>query len=61
VERIPINLEGCIFPTNLIVLKNQEIDVILAMNWLHQHRAIIDTLQRTMQLDSPDGNSKLLI
>jgi hypothetical protein len=61
VERIPISLEGYIFPTNLIVLKNQDIDVILGMNWLRQHRVVIDTLQRTVQLDSPDGNSKLLI
>jgi hypothetical protein len=61
VEKVPISLEGCIFPTNLIVFKNQDIDVILGMNWLCQHRAVIDMLQRTVQLDSPDGNSKFLI
>jgi hypothetical protein len=61
VERIPISLEGYIFPTNLIFFKNQDIDVILGMNWLRQHRVVIDTLQRTVQLDSLDGNSKLLI
>jgi hypothetical protein len=32
VERIPIDLVGNIFSTDLIVLKNQDIDVILGMN-----------------------------
>jgi hypothetical protein len=45
----------------LLVLQKQDIDVILGMNWLHQHGAIIDTLQQTVQLDSPNGSSKLLI
>ena len=31
------------------------------MNWLCQRGAIIDTLQRTIQLKSPDSSSKLLI
>jgi hypothetical protein len=48
VEKVPINLEGHIFPTNFLVLQKQDIDVILGMNWLHQHGAIIDTLQRTV-------------
>jgi hypothetical protein len=61
VEKVPINLEGHIFPTNLLVLQKQDIDVILSMNWLRQHGAIIDTLQRTVQLDSPNDSSKLLI
>ena len=31
---IPVDLVGHTFPTNLIVLKGQDIDVILGMNWL---------------------------
>jgi hypothetical protein len=49
VENGPINLEGHIFPTNLLVLQKQDIDAILGMNWLRQHGAIIDTLQQTVQ------------
>jgi hypothetical protein len=30
------------FPTNMIVLKGQDIDVILGMNWLAQHKAILN-------------------
>ena len=61
VYQIPIDLVRHTFPTNLIVLKGQDIDVILGMNWLCQCRAIIDTLYRTIQLNSLDNNSKLLI
>jgi hypothetical protein len=42
------------FPTNMLVLLGQDIDVILGMNWLSQHGAVIDALQRTIQLDSPN-------
>ena len=61
VYQIPIELVGHTFPTNLIVLKGQDIDVILGMNWLYQWGAIIDTLHRVIQLNSPDNRSKLLI
>ena len=47
--------------TNLLVLKDQDIYVILGMNWLCQHGAIIDTLSRAIQLNSSDNSSKLLI
>ena len=56
-----IDLVGHTFPTNLLVLKNQDIDVILGMNWMCQRGAIIDTLCWTIQLDSPYDESKLLI
>jgi hypothetical protein len=61
VYQIPIDLVGHTFPTNLIVLKGQDIDVILGMNWLYQHGAVIDALHRTIQLNSPDNSSKVLI
>jgi hypothetical protein len=38
------------FPTNMIVLKGQDIDVILGMNWLAQHKAILNTDMRTILL-----------
>ena len=43
-------LVGREFPTNMIVLKGQDIDVILGMNWLAQHKAIINTDLRTIKL-----------
>jgi hypothetical protein len=38
------------FPTNMIVIKGQDIDVILGMNWLAQLKAIINTYLRTIRL-----------
>ena len=46
---IPVTLAGWEFPTNMIVLKGQDIDVILGMNWLAQHKAIINTDLRTIK------------
>jgi hypothetical protein len=43
-------LAGREFPTNRIVIKGQDIDVILGMNWLVQNKAIINADQRTIQL-----------
>jgi hypothetical protein len=48
--RIPVMLDGREFPTNMIVLKGQDIDVILGMNWLAQHKAIINSDLRTIKL-----------
>jgi hypothetical protein len=50
VFHIPVMLAGREFPTNMIVLKGQDIDVILGMNWLAQHKAIINTDLRTIKL-----------
>jgi hypothetical protein len=47
---IPVTLAGREFPTNMIVIKGQDIDVILGMNWLAQHKAILNTDQRTIKL-----------
>jgi hypothetical protein len=47
---VPITLAERDFPTNMIVLKGQDIDVILGMNWLVQHKAILNTYLRTIRL-----------
>jgi hypothetical protein len=50
VFQVPVTLTGREFPTNMIVIKGQDIDVILGMNWLAQNKAIINTNQRTIKL-----------
>jgi hypothetical protein len=47
---VPVTLAERYFPTNMIVLKGQDIDVILGMNWLAQHKAILNTDLRTIRL-----------
>jgi hypothetical protein len=46
--QVPVTLAGRDFPTNMIVLKGQDIDLILGMNWLAQHKATLNTDQRTI-------------
>jgi hypothetical protein len=48
VFHVPITLAGHEFPTNMIVIKGQDVDVILGMNWLAQNKAIINADQRTI-------------
>jgi hypothetical protein len=47
---VPVTLAKRDFPTNMIVLKGEDIDVILGMNWLAQHKAILNTDLRTIKL-----------
>jgi hypothetical protein len=56
-----VNLVGNDFPTNMIVIKGQDVDVILGMNWLAQNKAIINVNQRTIQLSHGQEEVKLSI
>jgi hypothetical protein len=53
VQKIPLELSGRIFSTNLIILNGQGIDVILGMSWMKLHRAVLDIAGRLVHLDSP--------
>jgi hypothetical protein len=48
--QVPVTLAGRDFPINMIVLKGQDIDVILIMNWLARHKATLNTDQRIIRL-----------
>jgi hypothetical protein len=56
---VPVTLAERDFPTNMIVLKGQDIDVILGMNWLAQHKAILNTDLRTIRLSY--GHEEVLL
>jgi hypothetical protein len=53
VQKVPLNLAGRIFKTDLIVLSGQGIYVILGMSWMKWHKAILDISVRLVQLNSP--------
>jgi hypothetical protein len=59
VFHVPVTLAEREFPTNMIVLKGQDIDVILGMNWLAQHKAILNTDLRTIKLSH--GHEEVLL
>jgi hypothetical protein len=56
---VPVTLAKRDFTTNMIVLKGQDINVILGMNWLPQHKAILNTDLRTIKF-SHDHEEVLL-
>jgi hypothetical protein len=58
---VPVTLAERDFPTNMVVLKGQDIDVILGMNWLAQHKAILNTDLRTIKLSHGHGEVLLSI
>jgi hypothetical protein len=61
VFHVPVSLVGHEFPTNMIVIKGQNVDVILGMDWLAQNKAIINADQRTIQLSHGQEEVKLSI
>jgi hypothetical protein len=52
-QKVPLELSGRIFGTNLIILSGQGIDVMVGMTWMKLHRAVLDIAGRLVHLDSP--------
>jgi len=52
VQGVSLDLGGKVFQTDLIILPNQGIDVILGMNWMEEHRVILDTSSRIIRINS---------
>ncbi|VFR03539.1 unnamed protein product [Cuscuta campestris] len=44
------------FPADLIELPHKEFDIILGMDWLTEHRAVVDCSCRTVRLRAEDGS-----
>jgi hypothetical protein len=51
-QKIPLELSGRVFSTNLIIVTGHEIYVILGMNWMKMHKAILDISMRLVHLNS---------
>ena len=43
------------FPTHLVILPSQGLDVILGMNWLTTYGGVIDCVNRSITLTTPEG------
>jgi hypothetical protein len=52
-QRVPLELFGMVFSTNLIILSGQGIDVILGMSWMKMHEVVLDIAGRLVHLNSP--------
>jgi hypothetical protein len=60
VHKIPLELAGRIFPTNLLILEGQGIDIILGMRWMKMHKTLLDISARLVHLESPMNNKVTL-
>ena len=59
-RQVPLQLQGKIYPTYFIVLPTQKVDIILGMNWMEDRGVLLDTLSRTMHLQSSTHGSMTL-
>nr|ABA97359.1 retrotransposon protein, putative, Ty3-gypsy subclass [Oryza sativa Japonica Group] len=50
-----VEIQGLIFPANLILLESKDLDVILGMDWLTRYRGVIDCASRTIKLTNAKG------
>jgi hypothetical protein len=55
-----LNLGGRVYQTCLVVLEGQGIDVILGMNWIRKHKAVLDITVHSLHLESPALGSVIL-
>ncbi|VFQ74419.1 unnamed protein product [Cuscuta campestris] len=56
-KRCPLSVQGKQFPADLIELPHKEFDIILGMDWLTKHRAVVDCSCRTVRLRAEDGSN----
>jgi hypothetical protein len=48
-----LGLGSKIFPTNLIAISLEGMDVILGMDWMTQHKVVLDISDRVVEINSP--------
>ena len=52
VRRVPLLVQGKIYPTCFIVLPTQKVDIILGMNWMEEQGVLLDILSQTVHINS---------
>ncbi len=53
--KININIRGVDFPSSLIVLESNGLDIILGMDWLTKYKGVIGCATKSIQLTHPNG------
>ncbi|XP_070039672.1 uncharacterized protein LOC142177208 [Nicotiana tabacum] len=49
----PFMIQNLVFPTNLLVMSFQDYDVIIDMDWLHRHHALVDCRLKQVTFRTP--------
>jgi hypothetical protein len=53
--KVNLKIRGIDFIPNLVVFESKGIDVILGMDWLSKHQALINCVKKFIKLTTPDG------
>jgi hypothetical protein len=60
--RVLLEIGSKTFPTHLVAMNLEGVDVILGMNWMTQHKVVLDIAERMLEINSPFvGNSILYL
>ena len=60
VKQVPLQLQEKFFPTALIILPTQSVDIILGMNWMDGRGVLLDTTSRSVHINSSIHGSMTL-
>ena len=52
---MPVTIGIHVFPSDLIILESQGLDVILGMDWLSMYGGNIDCASKSIMLTTPEG------
>ena len=52
---MPFSIGKHVFPTDLIILKSQGLNIILGMDWMIKYEGLIDCASRSITLSAPGG------
>jgi hypothetical protein len=53
--KVNLKIRGIDFISNLVVFESKGVDVILGMDWLSNHQALINCVKKFIKLTTPDG------
>ena len=53
-DRLPLRIGNYVFPSDLIVLESQGLDVILGMDWLSKYGGNIECASKSILLTTPE-------
>ena len=53
--QMPLTIGSHTFPSDLIILESQGLDVILGMDWLSMYGGNIDCASKSIMLTTPEG------
>ena len=53
--QVPLSIGKHVFPSDLIILESQGLDVILGMDWLSMYGGNVDCASKSILLTTPEG------